>query len=187
MSAPLRPLAHGDTYARMTVSLDGWAVEFGAKFLFLECGLLLKGIEGAARVSLALVGLHQHVSFHFCFKHASTLLLFFRFSCFNWTRARARHLAPLRSARTIAPHRPPHSSLLPSPPAQGARRRRLFVVSRDLRGRACVWAGSSCSCMSIVCAPGWRCCSIRNVLFVWLHACQSHVKTRGAPFRWAVI
>ena len=78
MSAPVRPLAHGDTYARMTVSLDGWAVEFGAKFLFLECGLLLNGVEGAARVLLALVGLPQHVSFHFIFV-SNTLQLCFCF------------------------------------------------------------------------------------------------------------
>jgi hypothetical protein len=105
----------------MTVSLDGWAIEFGAKFLFLECGLLLKGIEGAARVSLALVGLPHHVSFHFIFIFVSNTLqlcccFFVSVASTGPVRVRATsHPSDLHvRSPPIAPRLPPCSSHLPS-------------------------------------------------------------------------
>ncbi len=47
MTSPLRANTDGDSYTRMTVSLDGWGVEIGSSSLFLECSLMVDEQEGA--------------------------------------------------------------------------------------------------------------------------------------------
>jgi hypothetical protein len=47
MTATVNSVSEGDTYARATVSLDGWGVEMVGGTLYLECGLLFEGEEGS--------------------------------------------------------------------------------------------------------------------------------------------
>jgi hypothetical protein len=47
MTAPVHSVGEGATYARMTVSLNGWGVEMVGGTLYLECGLLFEGEEGS--------------------------------------------------------------------------------------------------------------------------------------------
>lgn len=52
MTAPVRTVAEGATYARMTVSLNGWGVAAVGGALHLECALLFEGEEGSVEAVL---------------------------------------------------------------------------------------------------------------------------------------
>lgn len=58
MTAPVPFTAEGDKYARLTVSLDGWAVRIEEKAvaLYLECGLLFMGQEVASSGPVRVLG-----------------------------------------------------------------------------------------------------------------------------------
>ncbi len=67
MTAPVHSVGEGATYARMTVSLNGWGVEMVGGTLYLECGLLFEGEEGSVDTA----------------RHAHSLLCYFadEFDC----------------------------------------------------------------------------------------------------------
>ena len=90
MSSPVRAATDGDSYTRMTVSLDGWGVEMGAGPLFLECGLMLKGNEGVGGVAACTCAV-----VFVCSTHFFTLM---HFSRVNWSCACACHVQAFGAA-----------------------------------------------------------------------------------------
>ena len=52
MTSPVQAVAEGATYARMTVSLNGWGVEKVGGAMYLECALLFEGEEGSMEAAL---------------------------------------------------------------------------------------------------------------------------------------
>lgn len=66
MTAPVPFTAESDKYARLTVSLNGWAVNIEGVALYLECGLFFMGQEGSEKLagctSIALIFLPSHSS-----------------------------------------------------------------------------------------------------------------------------
>ncbi len=61
MTVPVQTVAEGVTYARMTVSLNGWGVETVGDTFYLECALLLGGEEGSLEAALHAVSLLGHI------------------------------------------------------------------------------------------------------------------------------